>query len=206
MAGVLIYTAAPDSEGTLGGLVSLGEPDILERHLSQALDKMRLCASDPLCCRAPSGQGGQRCTGRRATPACSPRRPRASGATSTWTAPSWCRRWTGTSLRSSGTTKPLGAAHPPAEPSVMDPHPHHHRGRGQARRRRPGRCRGAGRPGRLGVRDDGSPVTGRRGRPAPRPPQPVPAVRGRLALVPLAGLGPRSGHVASDGGPSGAPA
>ena len=24
MAGILLYTAAPDSEGTLGGLVSLG--------------------------------------------------------------------------------------------------------------------------------------------------------------------------------------
>ncbi len=49
MAGVLIYTAAPDSEGTLGGLVSFGQPDTLERHLDQALDSMRLCASDPLC-------------------------------------------------------------------------------------------------------------------------------------------------------------
>ncbi|MBA4190904.1 MAG: hypothetical protein C0467_23190 [Planctomycetaceae bacterium] len=49
MAGVLIYTAAPDSEGTLGGLVSLGKPEMLERHLDQALDNVRLCASDPLC-------------------------------------------------------------------------------------------------------------------------------------------------------------
>jgi hypothetical protein len=49
MAGVLIYTAAPDSQGTLGGLVSLGEPDSLGRHLDQALEGVRLCASDPLC-------------------------------------------------------------------------------------------------------------------------------------------------------------
>jgi hypothetical protein len=49
MSGVLIYTAAPDSEGTLGGLVALGKPEVLERHLDQALDSMRLCASDPLC-------------------------------------------------------------------------------------------------------------------------------------------------------------
>ena len=49
MAGVLIYTAASDSEGTLGGLVSLGEPKTLGRHLDQALEAMRLCASDPLC-------------------------------------------------------------------------------------------------------------------------------------------------------------
>src|SRR5262249_54141294 len=33
MAGILLYTAAPDSEGTLGGLVSLGDPKTLARHL-----------------------------------------------------------------------------------------------------------------------------------------------------------------------------
>lgn len=49
MAGILVYTAAPDSEGTLGGLVSLGRPQELERLLRQALDRSRLCASDPLC-------------------------------------------------------------------------------------------------------------------------------------------------------------
>jgi len=49
MAGVLLYTAAPDSEGTLGGLVSLGEPDQLGSLLRQALDRGQLCSSDPLC-------------------------------------------------------------------------------------------------------------------------------------------------------------
>jgi hypothetical protein len=49
MAGVLIYTAASDSEGTLGGLCALGEPDKLSRHIRRALEKMSLCASDPLC-------------------------------------------------------------------------------------------------------------------------------------------------------------
>jgi hypothetical protein len=49
MAGVLIYTAASDSEGTLGGLCALGEPDKLGRHIRRALEKMSLCASDPLC-------------------------------------------------------------------------------------------------------------------------------------------------------------
>ncbi|PYT85902.1 MAG: hypothetical protein DMG36_27120, partial [Acidobacteria bacterium] len=38
MAGILIYTAAPDSEGTLGGLVELGNPASLGRHLQQALE------------------------------------------------------------------------------------------------------------------------------------------------------------------------
>ncbi len=49
MAGILLYTAAPDSEGTLGGLVRLGDPTELGRHLDLALEQMRLCASDPLC-------------------------------------------------------------------------------------------------------------------------------------------------------------
>ena len=38
MAGLLIYTSAPDSEGTLGGLVRLGKPSTLERHIGQALE------------------------------------------------------------------------------------------------------------------------------------------------------------------------
>lgn len=59
-AGVLIYTAASDSEGTLGGLVRLGEPDELGMQLVHALDAIGLCASDPLCAdHAPetNGQG-----------------------------------------------------------------------------------------------------------------------------------------------------
>jgi hypothetical protein len=49
MAGILIYTAAPDSEGTLGGLVTLGETANLEQHLDQALEGLEICSSDPLC-------------------------------------------------------------------------------------------------------------------------------------------------------------
>lgn len=49
MAGILIYTAAPDSEGTLGGLVRLGETPNLEQHLNQALEWLEICSSDPLC-------------------------------------------------------------------------------------------------------------------------------------------------------------
>jgi len=49
LAGVLLYTAAPDSEGTLGGLVSLGEPAELRRHITTALRSAQLCAADPLC-------------------------------------------------------------------------------------------------------------------------------------------------------------
>ena len=57
MAGVLIYTSAPDSEGTLGGLCALGEPKKLGRHLQQSMDKMSLCASDPLCAEHHAGDG-----------------------------------------------------------------------------------------------------------------------------------------------------
>jgi hypothetical protein len=49
MAGILIYTAAPDSEGTLGGLVTLGDTANLEQHLNQALEALEICSSDPLC-------------------------------------------------------------------------------------------------------------------------------------------------------------
>lgn len=49
MAGILLYTAAADSEGTLGGLVSLGTPERLGTLLDQALSAARLCGSDPLC-------------------------------------------------------------------------------------------------------------------------------------------------------------
>jgi len=48
-AGILIYTAAADSDGTLGGLVDLGKPENLGRLLRQALDRAKVCASDPLC-------------------------------------------------------------------------------------------------------------------------------------------------------------
>jgi hypothetical protein len=48
-AGLLIYTAAPDSEGTLGGLVKLGEPKTLGYHINQALEQMKICTADPLC-------------------------------------------------------------------------------------------------------------------------------------------------------------
>lgn len=48
-AGILIYTAAADSDGTLGGLVDLGKPHNLGRILKQALRRAQVCASDPLC-------------------------------------------------------------------------------------------------------------------------------------------------------------
>lgn len=58
MAGVLIYTSATDSEGTLGGLVQLGDPVKLGYHVAQALEAMKLCASDPLCSEHEPGVDG----------------------------------------------------------------------------------------------------------------------------------------------------
>jgi hypothetical protein len=49
MAGILIYTASPESEGTLGGLVALGRPTAFEPILRSALRRAMVCSSDPLC-------------------------------------------------------------------------------------------------------------------------------------------------------------
>lgn len=49
MAGVLLYTASPDSEGSLGGLVDLGNPKRFPGLLRRALRSTVRCSSDPLC-------------------------------------------------------------------------------------------------------------------------------------------------------------
>lgn len=59
MAGFLIYTAASDSEGTLGGLVHLGQSVTLGRQIAQALESIRICASDPLCAEHAPQQDGR---------------------------------------------------------------------------------------------------------------------------------------------------
>jgi len=56
MNGILIYTAAGDASGTLGGLVRQGLPDVLPDIFAGALDDARWCSSDPLCIES-SGQG-----------------------------------------------------------------------------------------------------------------------------------------------------
>ena len=55
-AGILIYTAAADSDGTLGGLVDLGKPENLGRLLTQALNRSKICSSDPLCSEHDCGK------------------------------------------------------------------------------------------------------------------------------------------------------
>lgn len=60
MAGVLIYTAAGDSDGTLGGLVRLGKKELLEPIIHKALEKATWCSSDPVCAEAEF-QGTDNC-------------------------------------------------------------------------------------------------------------------------------------------------
>ncbi len=45
--GILLYTATPDSEGTLGGLAMVGRKT--ELHLRNALEMGQLCSNDPVC-------------------------------------------------------------------------------------------------------------------------------------------------------------
>lgn len=54
MLGLLIYTASGDSEGTLGGLVSQGEPDKLEALFSSAMRRSGWCSNDPVCIESPA--------------------------------------------------------------------------------------------------------------------------------------------------------
>lgn len=56
MAGILLYTASGDSEGTLGGLVRQGRSDCFPRIFREAVDKARMCSNDPVCITS-SGQG-----------------------------------------------------------------------------------------------------------------------------------------------------
>jgi hypothetical protein len=47
MAGILLSTSTPGSEGSLGGLVEQGR--VLGRHFGRALAMGRLCSNDPVC-------------------------------------------------------------------------------------------------------------------------------------------------------------
>ena len=49
MCGVLLYTAAPDSEGTLGGLVSLAKTAAFDRIITNTIERMQLCSAHPFC-------------------------------------------------------------------------------------------------------------------------------------------------------------
>jgi hypothetical protein len=62
MAGLLIYTAAGDSEGTMGGLVRMARPDNLRPVFASAIADARWCSTDPVCMDAgEKGQGPDSC-------------------------------------------------------------------------------------------------------------------------------------------------
>ena len=63
MAGLLVYTAAGDSEGTMGGLVRLGKPSLLEPVFRRAVEEAGWCGADPVCMEAGEigGQGPAMC-------------------------------------------------------------------------------------------------------------------------------------------------
>lgn len=56
MAGIFIYTASGDSEGTLGGLVRQGRSDAFPRILKKAIESAKTCSNDPVCIMS-RGQG-----------------------------------------------------------------------------------------------------------------------------------------------------
>jgi hypothetical protein len=59
MYGVLIYTAASDSEGSLGGLVNQGRGQFLSKNINEALEDASWCSADPVCMEIglSNGQG-----------------------------------------------------------------------------------------------------------------------------------------------------
>jgi hypothetical protein len=59
MAAILIYTAAGDSEGTLGGLVRLGRPERLGPVVRRAVARASWCSADPVCSEQLGGQGSK---------------------------------------------------------------------------------------------------------------------------------------------------
>lgn len=56
MAGILIYTASGDSEGTLGGLVRQGRYDTFPHIYRKAIESAVICSNDPVCSLS-NGQG-----------------------------------------------------------------------------------------------------------------------------------------------------
>ena len=56
MAGIFIYTASGDSEGTLGGLVRQGRPDVFPGIFKKAIETAMTCSNDPVCSLS-QGQG-----------------------------------------------------------------------------------------------------------------------------------------------------
>ncbi len=60
--GILLYTAATDAQGTLGGLVEAGRS--IKKHMRRALESALLCSSDPVCAQhSPTALGSAQLQG-----------------------------------------------------------------------------------------------------------------------------------------------
>ena len=53
--GILLYTASPSADGSLGGLARQGDATNFERILRAALLKCETCSRDPLCAESYDG-------------------------------------------------------------------------------------------------------------------------------------------------------
>lgn len=60
MMGILLYASESSSEGTLGGLVSMGSPSRFKEVLMQSINDAITCSNDPLCIES-QGQGPGSC-------------------------------------------------------------------------------------------------------------------------------------------------
>ena len=58
MCGILIYTSATDTDGSLGGLVREGQSERINETLQNMLEECSWCSNDPVCIDTPS-QGYQ---------------------------------------------------------------------------------------------------------------------------------------------------
>ncbi|WP_406694809.1 DISARM system helicase DrmA [Singulisphaera sp. Ch08] len=56
--GILLYTASPDSHGTLGGLASAAKS--IGHYLKAALEMGQLCSNDPICAQHDAGDANER--------------------------------------------------------------------------------------------------------------------------------------------------
>lgn len=59
MAALLIYTASGDADGSLGGLVRQGQPELLEPLIRRAIDTASWCSADPVCSEDMGHRGSQ---------------------------------------------------------------------------------------------------------------------------------------------------
>ncbi len=60
MAGLLIYTASPDSDGSLGGIINLATPERIGSMISRAVQDAMWCGNDPVCVETEPQTNGER--------------------------------------------------------------------------------------------------------------------------------------------------